>query len=204
MNLYEKIQKAKELILEANLKKSGKNKFAGYSYYELSDILPTIIKVCNELKLFTQIQFNNEYAVLNIVDIEKPEEIMSYTSPMKELSLKGANEIQALGGTQTYQRRYLYMCAFDIIENDMFDATIHEEPKTLPKKEKPAQQTSDKPITENSMAQLTKVINKYSEKTGKDVNQLKAHFCKVMKVESLEKLTEAQATVLIPKIVKQL
>jgi hypothetical protein len=42
---------------------------------------------------------------------------------MEELELKGCNKIQALGGTETYQRRYLYMSAFDIIENDLFDAT---------------------------------------------------------------------------------
>ena len=42
---------------------------------------------------------------------------------MKDITIKGANEIQALGGVETYQRRYLYMMAFDIIESDMFDAT---------------------------------------------------------------------------------
>ena len=42
---------------------------------------------------------------------------------MEELELKGCNKIQALGGTETYQRRYLYMAAFDIIENDLFDKT---------------------------------------------------------------------------------
>ena len=29
----------------ANVKKSGQNKFAGYTYYELSDILPAINKL---------------------------------------------------------------------------------------------------------------------------------------------------------------
>ena len=43
MNIYEKLTVAKKTILEANLKKSGENKFAGFKYYELSDITPKII-----------------------------------------------------------------------------------------------------------------------------------------------------------------
>lgn len=123
MNLFEKIGKIKEEILKANLKKSGFNKFSNFSYYELADITPTIIKLCNEYKVMTQTTFDKDYARLLIIDIEKPMEVLSYTSPMKDLVIKGANEIQALGGTETYQRRYLYMMAFDIIESDMFDAT---------------------------------------------------------------------------------
>ena len=71
----------------------------------------------------TQFTFDKEYAKLVIYDVEKPSDSLVYTSPMEELELKGCNKIQALGGTETYQRRYLYMMAFDIIESDMFDAT---------------------------------------------------------------------------------
>ena len=123
MNIYEKINKVKYGILSAKLKKSGYNKFSNFSYYELADIIPTITTLCIESKLMTQFTFDNDYARLIIVDIDKPMDVLVYTSPMKELQIKGANEIQALGGIETYQRRYLYLMAFDIIENDMFDAT---------------------------------------------------------------------------------
>lgn len=131
MNIFDKMNIAKVSILKSNLKKSGENKFAGFKYYELADILPTIIQVCNDLKLFTSISFREDVALLQIVNIEEPTEHLEYLSPMKELQLKGCNAIQALGGTETYQRRYLYMTAFDIIENDMFDAVIEEEEKTI-------------------------------------------------------------------------
>lgn len=122
MNIYEKIQLVKKELLEANLKKSGENKFAGFKYYELSDFLPTIINLCNEHKLFTRISFDYNDATLEVRNIENPEEVIYYTSPMEELELKGCNKVQALGGTETYNRRYLYMACFDIIENDMFDS----------------------------------------------------------------------------------
>lgn len=127
MNLYEKIQNIKIDFLEENIKKSGKNRFANYTYYELADITPAIIKLCKKYKVFTKFSYTKELATLEIVNIEKPDEREIYTSPMEELDLKGCNKIQALGGTETYQRRYLYLSAIDIIENDMFDATISEE-----------------------------------------------------------------------------
>lgn len=128
-NLYEKIQNVKLKFLQSNIKKSGYNKFANFTYYELADILPTLIKLCNEEKLFTAVSFGIDTAVLTIKNIEKPDEFEIYTSPMKDLDLKGCNAIQALGGAETYSRRYLYMSAFDIIENDMFDAVVNETEK---------------------------------------------------------------------------
>ena len=124
INIYQKMQAIKGELLEMNLKKSGLNKFANFSYYELSDFLPQIIKLCNKYNLFTQINFNKENGTLTIVNAENTDETISYITPTEELELKGCNKIQALGGIQTYLRRYLYMNAFDITENDLFDNII--------------------------------------------------------------------------------
>jgi hypothetical protein len=123
LNIYEKITNIKSEFLKSNVKKSGKNKFANYTYYELADITPVLIELCKKYGIFTKFSYTKDQATLEIVNIEKPDEREIYTSPMEELELKGCNKIQALGGTETYQRRYLYMSAFDIIENDLFDAT---------------------------------------------------------------------------------
>ncbi len=96
MNIYEKIQQVKLKLLEANIKKSGHNKFAGYDYYELADFTPFIIQFCTELKLFTAISFTKEAATLTIINSENPEEKLYYTSPIEELELKGCNRVQAL------------------------------------------------------------------------------------------------------------
>lgn len=130
MNIYEKIQTVKEQLLKANIKKSGKNTHANYNYYELSDFLPTVINLCKEHGLYTKVTFDAQSAKLIIRNTEDPKEFEEYTSPMRNLEIKGINQIQALGGVETYQRRYLYMSAFDIVENDMFDAPP---PKITPK-----------------------------------------------------------------------
>lgn len=127
LNIYEKITNIKSEFLKANVKKSGKNKFANYTYYELADITPVLIELCKQYKIFTKFSYTKDEATLEIVNIENPTEREKYTSPMEELELKGCNKIQALGGSETYSRRYLYMSAFDIIENDMFDAVVSEE-----------------------------------------------------------------------------
>lgn len=157
LNIYEKIINIKSEFLKANVKKSGRNKFANYTYYELADITPVLIELCKKYGIFTKFSYTKEQAVLEIVNIEKPEEREIYTSPMEELELKGCNKIQALGGSETYSRRYLYMSAFDIIENDMFDATISEE-------------------TQQDRAKLVVKINELIYKKAVLPNEISEHF----------------------------
>ncbi len=121
MNVYEKLQKARVELQNKGLNKSGNNKFAGYTYFELADFLPTINQLCLELRLMTQTSFTSDMATLKIINAEKPEEIVEFTSPMAAAQLKGCHEIQNLGAVETYQRRYLLVTAFEIVENDALD-----------------------------------------------------------------------------------
>ena len=142
LNIYQKIQEVKSEILKANLKKSGKNKFANFDYYELSDIMTTIIELCKKYGLYTHITFTNDEAKLTIIDSETANESLSnplysvqFSSPMRELELKGCNQIQSLWWVESYQRRYLYLMAFDISESDMFDAVSWKEETKKEKKD---------------------------------------------------------------------
>jgi hypothetical protein len=122
VNIYEKLQKIKVELLGCDLKKSGNNKFVGFKYYELGDFMPAIIRLCDKYKVCTIIRFNTEFAELAAFDCESEQNPVVITSPIEKIEIKGSNVIQALGGTQTYMRRYLYMAMFDICENDVFDA----------------------------------------------------------------------------------
>ncbi|MDR2609175.1 MAG: ERF family protein [Rickettsiales bacterium] len=126
-NIYKKINAIKSKLLALNLKKSGENKFSHFNYYELADLLPSIVKLCDEEGLVSIVSFDNENATLSLINCEVPDEVVKITSPMRTLDLKGCNEIQALGGVETYQRRYLYMAAFDIVEADTFDSIAGSE-----------------------------------------------------------------------------
>lgn len=127
MNVYEKLQKARVELQARNIKQTGENKFAKYKYFELGDFLPHVNAIFNEQKLFSQVSFTSEVATLTIVNAEKPDEQVVFTSPMAEADLKGVHAIQNLGAVQTYQRRYLYMAALEISEHDALDGTTGRE-----------------------------------------------------------------------------
>ena len=120
--VHKKLMQARILLQNASLKKSGHNKFASYSYFELGDFLPQVNAIFHRLGLCSVVSFDAEYASLTITDVDDGTMIV-ITSPMVESNMKGASPIQSLGGCQTYQRRYLYMCATDLIESDSFDAS---------------------------------------------------------------------------------
>ena len=157
-------------ILNSKIKKSGKNTFAGFDYYELGDIVPLILESCKKYNVFLQTSFDNEVATLKIINIEAPQEILEYTSPMRELSLKGCNEIQNLGGVETYQRRYLLLMAFDIVEPDLFDGVVGKtETKTINNEEikKVSEEEITKYIEEKGYFSINgQGIYNYFEKMG--------------------------------------
>lgn len=130
MSVYKKLQEARIALQAVHLKKSGKNKFAGYEYFELSDFLPTIQEICLNKGLCGTIAYGKEIATLSIRDTEKPDHVIEFTCPMSTAALKGCHEVQNMGAVLTYIRRYLWVSAFEILEHDALDATMgKDEPK---------------------------------------------------------------------------
>lgn len=122
MNVFEKLNKARVMFQEANVKKSGQNKYAGYTYFELNDILPICNKICNEIKAVCVLNFTESVATLQFIDCEKTDDVITFTSPMSEATLKGCHKVQNLGAVETYIKRYLYQNCFEIAENDALDS----------------------------------------------------------------------------------
>ena len=128
MNIYEKIQTIKVAIASSGIKPTGSNKHLNCKYYELGDFLPILNKLLLENKVSTHISFQLDKASLLAVNIEKPEERVLIESPMSTANLRNCHEVQNLGAVQTYIRRYLYTNMFDIVDRDVLDGTITEEP----------------------------------------------------------------------------
>ena len=130
MTIFEKLNEARLRFQNAGVKKTGNNKFAGYTYYELADILPEINKLANELKFCCVVNFTPDLATLDFCDLEGDGRI-TFKSPMSSASLKGCHEVQNLGAVETYIKRYLYQNCFEIVENDVLDETMNpvESPK---------------------------------------------------------------------------
>lgn len=121
-NIYAKLQRARVKLQECDLTKSGENKFSKYKYFELKDFLPAINKILDEEKLFSIVEIDDKIGNLLIINSENTNERVVFSVPSAKMDMKGSNEIQQIGAVQTYIRRYLYVNAFEIAENDQIDA----------------------------------------------------------------------------------
>lgn len=142
MNVYQKLIEARSQFLNDGVEKSGKNMNVGFKYFELTDIVPSVTKIFKELGLIAIDKFTNETAYMTIVNCDAPEETIEFEAPFNQIApivsnagKQVTNEMQALGSSITYMRRYLYMIAMDIVENDEIEPQITKDtPAEAPKK----------------------------------------------------------------------
>lgn len=121
-NIYQKLALARNLLRLKNIKPTGKNQ-GRFTYYELEDILPAVTEICADVGLLPVMNYYPEKAVLTIYDTQSDATI-TLESPMSTAKLAGCHEVQNLGAVQTYEKRYLYMHAFDVAESDVLDGTV--------------------------------------------------------------------------------
>jgi hypothetical protein len=124
--VLKKLMEARVKFHETPLQKTGENKFAGYKYFELGDFLVPAQRIFAELGLCGVVSFTSDTATLTITDVEDGSSTV-ITSPMGSAALKGCHEVQNIGAVETYQRRYLWVAALEIVEHDALDATTGSE-----------------------------------------------------------------------------
>jgi len=179
MNIYQKMNLIKTELLNTKLGKSGHNTHAKFEYFQLEDIIPAVTQLCNKYGVYLQTRFSSEFATMTVFDIEDTDKSVTFTSPMKEIAIPGSNAIQALGGVETYQRRYLLLMAFDIVAPDLFDSTAG----TMGNKE----------------LMITAEQRKWLEE-----NTNVAKLLELLQITDLAQLTATKAQTLIDKKVKQM
>lgn len=182
-NVYSKLQDVRVKLQNTNLKKSGLNKFSGFTYFELADFLPVVNKFFNENGLFGSISFTADMATLTIVNTENPEEKIEFTSPMSTATLKGCHDIQNLGAVQTYLRRYLYMNALEIVEADALDPQVGNDKQS--QRQSQTVQNEQTETHEMTLKEAEKMIIKskkfdYKEMTLKQLYEKEPDFVKWM------------------------
>jgi len=133
MSVYKKLQEARILLQNTKLNKSGKNKFAGFSYFELSDFIPQVTEIFNKVGLCGVVSFTNDTAYLTVHETES-DGFVTFTSPLVMAENAKGQAIQSLGATHTYFRRYLWLMCMEITENDLIDS-VEPVAKTVPKVE---------------------------------------------------------------------
>ena len=137
-SVYQKLIKAREQFLNADVQKTGKNMHLSFKYFELDDIVPAAIRIFSAVGLVPVVNFTADTATMTIVNTDNPEDTVAFVAPFNQIApivsntgKQATNEMQALGSSITYMRRYLYMMALDICESDSIDANAGK-PVTAP------------------------------------------------------------------------
>ena len=181
-------------LQNAKLKKSGRNKFAGFDYFELSDFLPKLNELMLEEDINDRYYIKDGYAVLELI---KGEEANTYTMPFvlfetpanikvdnngEAREVKTMQDIQYLGALNTYYKRYLYLNAFGITDGEVIDSMDNGnigkvEPKAEPK------------ATGKQVDMIAELYN------DDEIRKINEHY----KVNFISELTISQASALIAK-----
>lgn len=122
MSVYRKLMYARMKLHGQAIKKSGYNTFAKYAYMELADFLVPTQTIFAELGLCGLVSYTADIASLTIIDMDDGSQHV-ITSPMGSAALKGCHEVQNIGAVETYQRRYLWVTAMEIVEHDALDSS---------------------------------------------------------------------------------
>ena len=173
-NLNESIISIRVKLQNAKLKKSGKNKFAGFDYFELADFLPKLNELMLEEGVNDRFYIKDDYATL---ELQKGEEINTYTMPFvlfetpltykkdkagnfiknKEgdyIQVPSMQDIQYLGALNTYYKRYLYLNAFGITDGEVIDSMNNND------------------LSKNSEPDYRKELIKYCKENNIDMNKV--------------------------------
>lgn len=128
-NIYQSLQALRNDKRLKGLKKGGKNAHLNFEYYELDDFLPIATNLFAEYGFCPVFRIETdangfEYAYLTLI---KDNEQIIFKVPTANPS--GNNPIQQLGSKITYMRRYLYILALDLSEQDSVDNNIGDKAK---------------------------------------------------------------------------
>lgn len=163
MELNKKIITIRCQLQKKSIKPSGKNKHAGFSYYELKDFLPTLNDLMLQEEINDCITIEHGYMTLTLIHMEEKQ---SYSIPFTQFDTpssykkewvdkkqqfmldkngdfimqKTMQDIQYLGALNTYLKRYLYLNAFGITDGEVIDNMNNDElqkPKQTQQQEQP-------------------------------------------------------------------
>lgn len=188
-----KIEQVKKILNDAAIKKTGKNSFQNYSYYELEDINKPITDALISKGLASLFNFKNDTAYLQIIDSETGAWIQWHTelrksdrwiNNQKNSTKKGdvGEYMKANQALQTYARRTLYLQALEIAEPNVIEQPSYNENKKQHRSAKSDEFKIPENTDETTKDILTKIQKDFGNRVQFTNNTLRN------KVHSLEKV----------------
>lgn len=182
LNVYQKLQNLRVEMQEKPLNKSGFNKFANFNYFELKDFLAESNKLMQNHGLTPVFNVLGDNATLTLFDHDSEQHI-TFTTPVGKAMQSGV-EIQDIGARHTYAKRYLYMNALELAENDLVDATVGKTEQTKTNKQK-AHTVNQAKVTNE---QIVAIQKRY---TPEEIDRMLS--AKIFNGRSLYEITQGEA-----------
>ena len=192
-SIYEKLAEMRVELQAKKLIKTGKNTYSKYEYYELSDFLPSCNSIAAQHKTLFKFAINENTASLTLINLENLEDVIEFSIPTASVSIQGATAMQNIGAVTTYARRYLYMIAMEISEDDNLDIADTAEKVTK-------EQQQRKEEAEIKAMKITKPKIMTIEQEIKRTGVSSKVICERFRVNSLEEITEG----MFPKVMQAL
>ena len=191
MNAMQKLQIARVEFLNSGVKKTGKNISLEFKYFELEDIVPVAEAIVGKVGLLMVPTFGKEYASAKVYNCDdRSEEPIVFEAPFTQIapiiSNSGkavTNEMQALGSSITYMRRYLWQLVLDIIEADDIDASLGKDTEGAPLAPKA---TKKAPVTTEQRTEIKKELTAPPAEAADEISvgDLKAVLKKLLELDS--------------------
>lgn len=179
LQVLNKIEDLKLEVSECDLKKSGRNTFQKYSYFELKDFMPTVRMLCKKHGLATQFNIVGDNAYLHVYDLETgcfrrwthelPEPDNTTTNKQGQtIIVKDTEKEKVKGALETYARRYLYLAFLELTDGDAIDSGDVSQQKQQKKEQ--TKSKSSKP-TNKKYPTPKQVIDQIREELGDAYNK---------------------------------
>lgn len=148
MSIPEKLARIQKNLMMKKIPKTGWNHFQKFHYHELEDLIPPIFEACYDEEVTLFFTFTHDEGILHLKSWKKEGEIgtrdeLSVRVPIPSIIPDEENNtknIQDIGKSITYLKRYLLINTFLILEKDLVDAgskcncNCKEKPAEKPKK----------------------------------------------------------------------
>jgi hypothetical protein len=121
-NVLQKLQEARLIIDNSDLKKAGRNEYSKFDYYTPEQVESLVSVACSKTNTIVLCNLKADefglYQTLKFIDLDSLEEI-DFEMRTKHGSITATNETQQMGGTDTYSERYIKMKVFEIKDNNL-------------------------------------------------------------------------------------
>lgn len=126
-SIYQKLADARKIIKDTNVKKEGTNTYSKYDYFTPEQVEHLVADAGEKTKTLCTTNLRADeygyYQELQFIDLESPDNFLTFVMRTDVPEIKATNRTQQLGGMDTYSERYIKMKVFQIKDNNLdFDS----------------------------------------------------------------------------------